>query len=202
MNLLTYLEKCLIPLFFIITLSGCLGKPSVTLTIPEKETILKIKSDDKLGIVAESQNITYFFTNEKSKDTLKIYGEFLNDFKDDISYIDVSFIQSSVDDSVSAAYVNYIPVKKVEKKEHLLQKYKNRSRFSNGMVEIGFSTRGNFIVQPNTLPEQYRLPTPIEVKVKQGTRKSENDELQRMGAALMIPIFIPFMMIGCMVGPC
>lgn len=100
-----------------------------------------------------------------------------------------------------AVYTNYIPEDKIKSKSELFKKYGNRSKTNNGVVAVGFSTDGYFVTQPNTLSEQYRLSAPIEVKINQ-VKKSEPDDFTRTGAALMIPLLVPSMMIGCTVGPC
>lgn len=77
--LLSIFPLLVLPLLFLI--SGCTGTPSKTL--PEKEMITKIKSAHELGIIAESADTTYFFTDEKAKlislsmqNLCRIYAEF------------------------------------------------------------------------------------------------------------------------------
>ncbi|BBG58357.1 Uncharacterised protein [Providencia rustigianii] len=198
--------------FFIFILiafiSGCTSEPSRIL--PEKEMVIKIKSDGQLGIIAESQDTTYLFIqdttylfiDEKAKKQFKIYAEFLAEFQDDISGVSITFLQSSIDDTVYATYVNYIPEEKIKAKKQLFSKYHDRSHTSEGITTVGFNADGHFITQSNTLPEQYRLPNPIEIRIKQVKKGEEHNDFQGIGVGLILPIIIPFMMIGCMTGPC
>lgn len=190
--------------FFIFILiafiSGCTSEPSRIL--PEKEMVIKIKSDGQLGIIAESHDTTYLFIDEKSKKQFKIYAEFLAEFQDDISGVSITFLQSSIDDTVYATYVNYIPEEKIKAKKQLFRKYHDRSHTSEGITTVGFNADGIFITQSNTLSEQYRLPNPIEIRIRQVNKRAEYNDFQGIGVGLMLPIIIPFMMIGCMTGPC
>ncbi|GAA5106173.1 hypothetical protein GCM10023211_05680 [Orbus sasakiae] len=182
-------------------ISGCINAPSKVL--PEKEIIIKIKSDRDLGVIAESKDTTYYFTNEKTKVNLAIYANFLKDFKNDINSIEVSFLQSNTDDSVYVTYINYVPEEKIKNKLELFNKYKDRSKVSNGLVTVGFNTEGKFITQQNILSEDDMLDSPIEVNVNQVSKSIPNNNVfNEISAVAILPIFVPFMMIGCVVGPC
>ncbi|EFB73378.1 hypothetical protein [Providencia rustigianii] len=102
--------------FFIFILiafiSGCTSEPSRIL--PEKEMVIKIKSDGQLGIIAESQDTTYLFIDEKAKKQFKIYAEFLAEFQDDISGVSITFLQSSIDDTVYAHMLIIFQKKKLK----------------------------------------------------------------------------------------
>ena len=104
-------------LCFLLTTVACTHSPSRTL--PDNDLIIKIKYDHDLGVIAESKHTTYYFTEKGTKEQILYYRDFLNDFKNDISGVSISFLQLSVSDAIYAKYVNYIPNEKVSSKKEL-----------------------------------------------------------------------------------
>lgn len=205
------IKKAAVLLFLFFTsfiLNGCATpKP-----LPAKETIIKLSLDDNKGIIAESATTTYLFTSERSQKELQKYRQFIAAFEGDITAISVEFKQYG--NEITARYHNIIPYLRIDEDEHKkaqLQPFKSRSYFDiynkgkddQKTVEVIFTTVGTFKHQPNMLSTAYLLEKPIEIPIKQPTPyQNKSNSVDEFLAPLAIPFFIPFMMVGCMIGPC
>ncbi|OCG60734.1 hypothetical protein [Gilliamella sp. Nev3-1] len=185
----------------IFCLCGCVHKQ--TQILPSSDTIIKLKSDEKIGIIAESQTYSYQFTSADAIDKLKSYRNFLAEYKNDIEKASITFFREHASDEIIVRYSNLIPEKTVLNNNNLSMKYKSEWVLKDGYYQVSFSTKGNAYKQANTLSDQYLLPTPITVLVKPRNEiKASEDITGDVAGLIILPVFIPLMMISCIMGPC
>jgi hypothetical protein len=100
-------------------------------------------------------------------------------------------------------YSNLIPEKTVLNNNNFSMKSKSEWVLKDGYYQVSFSTKGNAYKQANTLSDQYLLPTPITVLVKPRNEiKASEDITGDVAGLIILPVFIPLMMISCIMGPC
>ncbi|OCG13499.1 hypothetical protein A9G24_01645 [Gilliamella sp. App6-5] len=185
----------------IFCLCGCVHKQTQILS--SSDTIIKLKSDEKIGIIAESQTYSYQFTSADAIDKLKSYRNFLAEYKNDIEKVSITFFRENANDGIIARYSNLIPEKTILNNNNLSMKYKSEWVLKDGYYQVSFSTKGNAYKQANTLSDQYLLPTPITVLVKPRNEiKASEDITGDVAGLIILPVFIPLMMISCIMGPC
>ncbi|MCO6538347.1 MAG: hypothetical protein J6567_10365 [Gilliamella sp.] len=186
---------------FIFCLCGCANKQ--TQILPSNDTIIKLKVEKSVGIIAESKEYSYQFTSPEAILELKSYHDFLAENKDDIESVSITFYQENLSDEIVAQYSNFIPEVKALNNKKLLAKYKSKSILRDGYYQVLFKTKGNFYKQSNTLSDQYLLPESITVFVKSNHKKESDIVIQGdMIGLIIFPIFIPMAMVGCLIGPC
>jgi hypothetical protein len=185
----------------IFCLCGCVHKqPQI---LPSSDTIIKLKSDEKIGIIAESQTYSYQFTSADAIDKLKSYRNFLAEYKNDIEKVSITFFREHASDEMIVRYSNLIPEKTVLNNNNFSMKSKSEWVLKDGYYQVSFSTKGNVYKQANTLSDQYLLPTPITVLVKPRNEiKASEDITGDVAGLIILPVFIPLMMISCIMGPC
>jgi hypothetical protein len=185
----------------IFCLCGCVHKQ--TQILPSSDTIIKLKSDEKIGIIAESQTYSYQFTSADAIDKLKSYRNFLAEYKNDIEKVSITFFREHASDEMIVRYSNLIPEKTVLNNNNFSMKSKSEWVLKDGYYQVSFSTKGNAYKQANTLSDQYLLPTPITVLVKPRNEiKASEDITGDVAGLIILPVFIPLMMISCIMGPC
>ncbi|OCG19052.1 hypothetical protein [Gilliamella sp. WF3-4] len=185
----------------IFCLCGCVHKQ--TQILPSSDTIIKLKSDEKIGIIAESQTYSYQFTSADAIDKLKSYRNFLAEYKNDIEKVSITFFREHASDEIIVRYSNLIPEKTVLNNNNFSMKSKSEWVLKDGYYQVSFSTKGNAYKQANTLSDQYLLPTPITVLVKPRNEiKASEDITGDVAGLIILPVFIPLMMISCIMGPC
>lgn len=180
------------------SLCGCAYKN----ILPNKDVIIKLKTDENTGIIAESKQYSYQFTSPDALQKLKIYREFLTEYKNYVKSVSITFYQENIDGEITARYTNFIPENKVLGDAKLLEKYKSNLALENGYYQVLFTTKGMAYKQANTLSEQYLLSKPINISFKPNHEINSLDVRGDVAGLIIFPIFIPMAMIGCAIGPC
>lgn len=185
----------------IFCLCGCAHKQVKIL--PTNDTIIKLKVDENTGIIAESEQYSYQFTHPDALKKLKNYRDFLAEYKNDVESVSIIFYQDNLDGEITAQYINFIPENKRLSDKKLLEKYKSNVILKNGYYQVLFTTQGNVYRQANTLSDQYLLPKSITVLVRANHEIDSDLDIKGDVAGLIIfPIFVPLIMVGCLIGPC
>lgn len=185
----------------IFCLCGCVHKQ--TQILPSSDTIIKLKSDEKTGMIAESQSYSYQFTSPDAINKFKSYRDFLAEYKDYIEKVSITIFQENVNDEITIWYRNLIPEKTVLNNKNLLTKYKLEWVLKEDYYQVSFNTKGKVYKQANTLSDQYLLPKPITVLIKpKNEREASEDIIGDVAGLIILPVFIPLMMISCVIGSC
>lgn len=190
-------KKYLLNILFLLTIFITIGCTTSSPKLPSQQTITHIKIDSD-GLIAQSSRYTYLFTNEESQLRLSQYHKFMTAFSSNISKYSVKINQ--YDDRLFLATTFTVPrTALTEGRGALLKEFRLNNTIHKDYVEIVFSAFGRFELNGKPLDTDYKLVNPFIVKIWQ---PGEKDRGQDILAPLAIPLMIPFMMIGCAVGPC
>ncbi len=180
-------------LFMIFITVGCTTSPK----LPFQQGITHVKIDTN-GLIAQSSGYTYLFTSEESQLRLSQYYKFITVFSADISKYSVRVNQ--YDERLFLTVTFTVPRTALkEGRGALLKEFRLNNTIHQDYVEVVFAAFGRFELKKESLAENYKLAKPFIVQILQPGQRNQSQDIL---IPLALPLMIPFMMIGCAIGPC